>query len=247
MARLEKNAFFDINKLPTQEGLLVFPISMSRISNAQTAKKCWEYVRNFTPGKIVKPVVGLNIIYADTLYFLSKEPAYQLKRKYDALSLSHKQELLGIVAKNPMYIEKAFAFSTWNQALLECKDFQRHMGTLRKLAKTEKGFRQALANDAKAAGKPLDDLQTEFFLEENLLFYMIVKGGLRLRNDYVQGHEKWVLYCYPGKPLQSQAYLFQHDPIGLKNSKNEYEHHFYDLSERKLYDLKRMDLKAWPK
>ena len=40
------NKFFDINKFPAIEGMLVFPISMSRISNeSQNAKKYWEYIQ----------------------------------------------------------------------------------------------------------------------------------------------------------------------------------------------------------
>ena len=51
------NQFFDINKLPAEEGILVFPISMSRISNSQSTKKCWAYMKIFSPEKIIKPQV----------------------------------------------------------------------------------------------------------------------------------------------------------------------------------------------
>jgi hypothetical protein len=36
--------FFDINKFPKEEGLLLFPISLSRIGNAQTAENCFLYM-----------------------------------------------------------------------------------------------------------------------------------------------------------------------------------------------------------
>jgi len=38
-----KNKFFDINKLPTTEGIFFLGISMSRIGNEQSAQKCFEY------------------------------------------------------------------------------------------------------------------------------------------------------------------------------------------------------------
>ena len=63
-----------------------------------------------------------------------------------------------------------------------------------------------------------------------------------LRNDYVQGNEDWVLWCYPGKPLKAQIYLTQKNFFNLKNPKNAYENAFYDLEEKKLYDFKRIDL-----
>src|SRR3989344_9643254 len=93
------NKFFDVNKLPSEEGILVFPISMSRISNTQSAKKCWEYLKIFSPEKIIKPLVGLNVIYSDYLYFNSDEKASDLKNKFMSLILSHKNEMLKIISK----------------------------------------------------------------------------------------------------------------------------------------------------
>lgn len=231
---------FDINKLPPEEGILLFPVSMSRISNAQSAGECWKHLKIFSPEKIIKPVVGLNIIYSDYLYFTSSTPAVELKRKFLQLIINHKQEFLRLLSKNPMYIERAFHFCTWNQLLLESKDFTQYLGKLRKL--DDPLLAHCLSEDARAAGKELDDLQKEFFLEESLLSYLLAKGKVTLRNEYIQGREQWVLYCYPGKPLKTQAYLFQKNPFRLSNSKNPYEHHFYDLSERKLYDLRTLDL-----
>ena len=64
------NQFFDINKFPAEEGMLVFPISMSRISNeSQNAKKYWEYVNFINPSKVNKSKAeskaGAIFIYAD--------------------------------------------------------------------------------------------------------------------------------------------------------------------------------------
>jgi len=125
------NHFFDINKLPNEEGILIFPISMSRISNSQSAKKCWEYIKIFSPKKIIKPLVGLNFIYGDYLYFNSDEKASILKNKFMPLILSHKNEFLKILSKNPFYIKQSFSFTTWNQVLLECKDFTNLLGKLK--------------------------------------------------------------------------------------------------------------------
>jgi len=132
------NQFFDINKLPSEEGILVFPISMSRISNSQNPKSCWEYMTIFSPQKIIKPLVGLNLIYGDYLYFNSNKKASDLKNKFMPLILSHKNEMLKIISKNPFYIEQAFSFITWNQALLECKDYPNLLGQLKKMYHKDK-------------------------------------------------------------------------------------------------------------
>ena len=237
------NQLFDINKLPLEEGILVFPISMSRISNSQNAKNCWEYMKIFSPDKIIKPLVGLNLIYGDYLYFNSDEKASTLKNKFMPLTLSHKNEILKIISKNPFYIEKAFSFITWNQALLECKDYTNLLGQLKKFYKTDKKFQKYIKEDLKSTGKKnLDENQLNFFLEETLLFYLIVKGKMLLRNNYVHGHEKWILWCYPGKPLKSQIYLIQTNIFGYHNNKNKFENCFYDLENKKLYDFSRIDL-----
>lgn len=239
----KENVFFDINKLPPEPGILVFPISMSRISNAQSAKKCWDYMKIFSPDKIIRPQVGLNFIYGDYLYFNSEEKAKVLKSKFAPLILSHKNEFLKIVGKNPMYIEKAFYFATWNQMLLEAKEFMRLYGELKSIYDSDKIFQRFMKDDLKAAGiEDLSDTQLAFFLEETLLYYLISKGQVDMRNDFVQGHEKWVLWCYPGKPLKCQMYLAKKNFFGFSNKKNLYEHAMYDLEGQKLYDATKIDL-----
>ncbi|MCC7571533.1 hypothetical protein KO465_09490 [Candidatus Micrarchaeota archaeon] len=237
------NQFFDINKLPAQEGLLIFPISMSRISNSQNAKRCFDHMKRFSPNKIIKPVVGLNMVYGDYLYLYSNEKASKLRKKFMPLILQHKNEFMKIISKNPMLIPQAFSFSTWNQILLASKDFVNLFGQIRKRYKGDSKFRKYLKEDFLASGKgKLDQNQIDFFLEETLIFHLITKGQIPLHNDYVKGHEKWVLWCYPGKPLKSQIYLSQKNFFNFKNKKNKFENCFYDLEEKKLYDFERLNL-----
>jgi len=237
------NVFFDKNKLPAKEGLLVFPISMSRISNSQSGKKCFDYMKIFSPKKVVKPLVGLNFIYSDFLYLYSNEEASILKNKFMPLIFAHKQEFLNIINKNPMYIAKGASFTTWSQLYLESKDFIESFSRLKKIYSKDKKFQKYLIEDLKNFDRnELDDNFVNFILEENLMSYLILKGKVRLHNDFILDHQKWVLYCYPGKPLKSQIYLFQQNFFNLKNKENDFEDCFYDLDEKILYDFKRVDL-----
>ncbi|MBM3204777.1 hypothetical protein FJZ48_02235, partial [Candidatus Uhrbacteria bacterium] len=43
--RLKTNQFFDINKLPKEEGILFLGISMNRIGNSQSPEKYFEYLQ----------------------------------------------------------------------------------------------------------------------------------------------------------------------------------------------------------
>ena len=49
------NKFYDINKLPTTEGIFFLGISMSRIGNEQSAKKCFEYLQHLTRQARTRP------------------------------------------------------------------------------------------------------------------------------------------------------------------------------------------------
>ena len=93
-------------------------------------------------------------------------------------------------------------------------------------------------------GKKLDENQVNFILEETLFVYLIAKGKVALKNDYIQDHEKWILLCYPGKPLKSEIYFFQKNLFKLTHPRNQYENAFYDLEEKKLYDFTRTDLES---
>ena len=239
------NQFFDLNKFPSQEGIIFFGISMSKISNTQDAKSCFREVEHLVK-KIVKPQVGLNIIYSDYLYFNSDEKASILKNKYLSLILSHKNNFLKILSKNPWYIQKSFSFLTWNQLLLEIKDWTSHLGEIKKIYAKDKNFQKYILEDLNSIGKKkMGENEVNFFLEEILLFYLIAKGKVKLHNEYVQGHEKWTLFCYPGKPLKSEIYLFQLNPFKLKNPKNKFENCYYDLEDKKLYDYSRVDLESF--
>ena len=231
--------FFDINKLPQKEGLLVFGISMSRIGNAQGAGKCFGYMESFIP-KIIKPSVGLVLLYADGLYLNSDEIASSLKKKFQALIHSHKYEFINLLKKHPLYIPKSISYLTWNQLLLETKEYFDYLGRLKEIYKIDKQFQHYVKEDISKNNPTQNEIN--FILEEILVFYLIAKGRVKLYNAYVQDKEEWILQCYPGKPLKSETYIFQKNFFKLFNTKNIYENSFYDLEGKKLYDYNKVIL-----
>lgn len=238
----KENEFFDINKFPAKEGILFFGISMSRIETGQSAKKYIEYIDKDLISKIQKPVVGANFIYSDNLYLYSSGKASKLKRKHQSQIEGHKGNMMNILNKNKWYIQKSFSFSTWNQLLLECKNFTIHLDKIVRLYKKDKNFKKFVNKDIKNVGKRVNQDNVLFILEESLIFYLVTKGQVGLSNDYIDNKQKWILNCYPGKPLYTGAYLYQKNPLRLSNPKNKYENCFYDLEEKKLYDFDNMDL-----
>jgi hypothetical protein len=237
----QKDNLFDINKMPHQPGLLVFGISMSNISTSQTAKKCFKYVENFIE-KIYSPQVGLVQIYSDSLYFYSEEKAPILKQRYQNLINSHKNEFLKLLKKHPWLIPSAYSFMTWSQVILESREFFDYFGRLKNIYKKDKTFQQYLKEDLKKVGKKPTKSNIYFILEELLVLHFISKGKIKLNNGYVNGREKWVLNCYPGKPMKSEIYFYKKNFFNLHNKENIYQNSFYDLEGRKLYNYDKITL-----
>jgi hypothetical protein len=240
---MQKNEFFDINKFPPKEGMLIFGISMSQVSNIQSATRCFSYIEEIAK-KINYTYVGLTFLYSDNLYFYQKGEPAKLNKRFQQLMISHKNEFQKILNKNRWYIRDSFGFITWNQALLEIKDFMNYFSKLKDIYKKDKTFQKYLKEDIKESGKVINEENIMFILEEILVFYLVSKGKLRFPNKYLDGKEKWVLWCYPGKPLKSEIYLYQRNFFNLQNKENDYENCYYNLSEKKIYNFDNVDLET---
>lgn len=238
-----QNTFFDINKFPPKEGMLLFGISMSQVSNIQSATKCFEHISSLVQ-KIRLPYVGLTFLYSDNLYFYQAGDAVRMNKKFQSLMIAHKNEFNKILNKNLWYIRDSFSFITWNQALLEVRDFLHLFSELKEIYAKDKEFQRFLKEDIKDSGKKVSEKNIHFILEEILIFYLASKGKLRFPNKYLNGKEKWILWCYPGPPLKSEIYLYQKNPFKLSNPENDYENSYYDLDKKKLYNYENVDLKT---
>ncbi|MEK7228237.1 MAG: hypothetical protein AAB681_02690, partial [Patescibacteria group bacterium] len=214
---LPKNVFYDINKLPKEFGILVFPISIIRADHGkgQGAEQIMEYVKIFSPDKVSEPKIGLNIIYGDFLYFNSPEPAISLKNKFMGMVLGHKNQFQKLLTRewNRFQIQHAFSYEVWNQLYLNYRgDFKSDYERFRQASLKDQKFLKYLEEDAEYCGRELTDEQVSFFLEEHFMLYLLSKKQIVLPNEYVQDRERWVLWCYPGKVLKGQVYVYQKNP-----------------------------------
>ena len=240
---IKENQFFDINKFPAKEGMLIFGISMSKIPNSQTAKRCFEYIQ-YMVKKVRYPYVGLAFLYSDNLYLYESGDSAKLNKKFQYLIIIHKNEFKNIINKNPWYIRDSFSYISWNQALLESKDFINYFVQLKKIYDKDKTFQKYINEDIKKSGKKISQNNVLFILEEILVFYLVSKGEIKLHNKYLNGKEKWVLWCYPGKPLKSEIYLYKKNFFKLENKNNVYQNSYYDLDGKKLYDYSKINLES---
>ena len=244
---LRKNEFFDINRLPSQKGLLLFPLSMNKLSNRQNAQNCLKDIKHISPSKVAKPLLGLNFIYGDYLYLYNEGKGSVLKDKFMNIVCNHKNSLKSLIWKNHVsfQIQHAFNYMVWNQLYLGVKNFDQLLDNIRKIYYKDKKFQGYLKRDCKDFGKRYSKNQVNFFLEESLMFYLLAKNEISLPNEFIDHEQRWILICYPGKPIRSIVYVFQLNPFNLNWKGSKYQNAYYDLKSKQLVEMDRVDLETY--
>ncbi len=247
MTHPEPNQFFDINKLPSEKGMLLFGLSMNKLFLRQSPENCIEDIRHFHTAKVSKPLIGLNFIYSDFLYLYSNKPAPELKDSFMAQMISHKNGIQKILEKNSLdfQIQHAFNFMAWAQLYVGTKNFDHLFSDLKKIYAEDELFQKYVKEDCERYGREMEDNQVNFFLEEILMFYLMSKNQVKLPNEYIEGQQKWILFCYPGRPLKSTVYMYQLNPFNLDWSENPYQNSHFDLEAKQLIDFDRVDLETY--
>lgn len=241
----KKNEIFDIKSLKDW-GIIFFPISMSSVNTKQNISKCIEWIDFFGEKKAGEPKIGLNLVYTDFLYLNSNNPSKEMKEKFMKQMVAHKNGLRNLIHKKrkTLQIQHAFHFETWGNLYLQVEgDFNSDLKKIKMLYKKDETFQKYVKEDAKYYGRKMTKTQKDFFLEENLIMYLVLHKKIKFRNEYVQGREKWILLSYPGVPPKSQIYLFQKNPFNFKTD-NKFLGQ-YNLLNKKFYDYNDIDLETW--
>jgi hypothetical protein len=241
------NTFFDIRKLPAEKGLLLFGLSMNKLFLRQSPEKCVQDIRHFHTAKVTKPLVGLNFIYSDFLYLYSNKPAPELKHSIMNQIIDHKNGVQKILEKNNLdfQIQHAFNYMAWAQLYVGTSNFNHLFETLKRIYKEDSFFQKYVKEDCDTYGREMEDNQVDFFLEEILMFYLLTKNKIKLPNEYIEGQQKWILFCYPGKPLKSTVYMYQLNPFNLEWPENPYQNAHFDLETKQLIEFDRVDLETY--
>jgi hypothetical protein len=247
MKNLEANIFFDINKLPPEKGLLLFGLSMNKLFLRQSPENCVNDIRHFHTAKVSKPLIGLNFIYSDFLYLYSDKPAPELKHSIMNQAIDHKNGVQRILEKNNLdfQIQHAFNYIAWAQLYVGTKNFNKLFSNLKKIYEEDILFQKYVQEDCDTYGREMGDNQVNFFLEEILMFYLLTKNEVKLPNEYIEGQQKWILFCYPGRPLKSTVYMYQLNPFELDWKENPYQNSHFDLEAKQLIDFNRVDLETY--
>jgi hypothetical protein len=244
---LEPNTFFDINKLPPEKGLLLFGLSMNRLLNRQDAEHCLEDIRHFSPSKVAKPLIGLNFIYTDFLNLYSDKPAPELKHSFMNQVLIHRNSMAKLLEKYSIdfQIQHAFNYIVWNQLYVGTNNFAGLFEEVKQIYKNDPLFQRYMKEDSTLFGREMGENQINFILEEVLMMYLLSKNRVKLPNEFIENNQKWILFCYPGRPLKSTVYMYQLNPFNLNWPENPYQNAQYDLESKKLIDFSRVDLDTY--
>ncbi len=246
-SELKPNEFFDISKLPPEKGLLILALSMNKLSNRQNAENCLRDIRNFSPSKVSKPLIGLNFVYSDFLYLYSDKSAPELKNSFMNQVIDHRNSVRRLIEKYHIdfQIQHAFNYLVWNQLYVGTNDFNQLFDKIKKIYKNDDELQKYIKEDCEVFGREMGENQINFYLEEILMFYLLSRNKVKLPNEYIENNQKWILLCYPGRPLKSTVYIFKSNPFDLNWEENPYQNSWYDLESKKLIDFNRVDLDTY--
>lgn len=228
-------AAHDINRLP-EDGYLVLPLSMSRLSAGQSPADCYSVFEHFEP-KI--SVMGLDVVllYTNGLYFNTDEAALPLRTRSIELMTSHKNALLNLIHKNKRYIPGAFHFLPWDYVLLAGDNFSAQLNKLKAFYQRSEAMQRAVLADL--GPREPSTANINFVLEEVCATHLIRNHFVELPKTLVKA-DLWRLVIYPGAPIAADACQLQNSILPAGTKASPYADHHYDFAKRQLIDLRQV-------
>ena len=235
---------FDISTVP-KDGYLIFPLSMSRLPNAQAPAVLYEFLKFFET-KI--KVISLDVVflYTNDLYLSVEEKAVEVRKKILNQMINHKTEFLSILLDERKYVPGAFHFLPWDYAALNAEKFHQLHASLVKAGKENPGFLEALNQDLKKSGRAETDANINFLIEEIAVSHLLAQKEISLPHTLATP-EGYRLICYPGNPLFSWVFAYQNNLLPKRTDLPKdhllFARSFYDMDNKVLIDFDSTDLK----
>jgi len=233
-----KEKFYDINKLP-KDGYIVFPLSMSRLSNGQSPEelnKMLEYFEN----KIITMGIDVVLLYTNGLYFNSDDNAINIRKKTNGQMLSHKNAFLKLILKERKYFPQAIHFLPWDYVILNSPKFQEYYEKLIKLKNKDLQFKKLVIDGLK--GREPTEANLNFVIEELVVTHLIRQNLIEFPKTLVK-EDKFRLVVYPGSYLKADLYQWKNKVLPQQKEKNinPYYASQYNFTEKIIYDFDKME------
>ena len=211
-----KDEFRDINKLP-HDGYLVFPLSMSRLNEGQSAEECYKVLEEFEK-KITK--IGLDVVflYTNGLYFNNNESALDVRKRTLGQMLSHRNALIKIILKKRKYVPQAMHFLPWDYVILNSPEYQEFFQKLCDLKEKDAKFGGLLKQGLK--GRVDNEANINFVVEEIVVTHLIRQKMIEFPKTLVK-NDNFRLIVYPGEYLAVDLYQWKKKILSQKEEKRQ--------------------------
>ena len=221
----------DINQMPT-DGYIVFPLSMSRLSNTQSAEECYKWLEFFEK-KI--QVLGLDVafLYTNGLYYNDDSPALKVRKTTNGQMISHSNAIRNLVVKKRKYMPQAIHFVPWDYIILNSSRYEEFYFILKKLDKEDKEFHKLILGALK--DRKESEANLNFVLEEIAITHILRQKLIELPKTLVK-KDNFRLIAYPGPPLKADIYQWKKKALPQTDGFPFYDSH-YDLANEVIYNF----------
>jgi len=220
---------FDISRIDN-DGYLILPLSMSRLSTGQSPELCYNAAEIFL-NKLSTFSNDLVLLYTNGLYFNSEEVSFENRRKTTQQALSHAYAFRNLVDDGRKFIPGAIHYLPIDFVILNSSYFKTFFDKLKGLESKDENFRRALISDSK--DRKYTEANVNFLLEEIVVAHILRQKLIELPRTLVKT-DTWRLIAYPGKPLTSDIYQWKRKALPQKDTGNPYSGAQYDLEKRQL-------------
>lgn len=221
---------FDINKI-NNDGYLIIPISVSHMANKQSPEECYKVISHFVK-KINTTSNDVVLLYTNGLYFNSTESSYSLRLKTNSQVIAHANAMRKLILKRKEFMVPAFHYLPIDYVILNSQYFDDYFAKLKKLEKTNSEFKKCVVKDM--AGRQYNDANVNFILEELVVSHILKQRLVDLPRTLVR-NDIWRLIVYPGKYLESEAYVWKNNLLPKDDTINPYNNGQYDFEKKKYF------------
>jgi hypothetical protein len=219
---MEKKSVHDINKLPS-DGYIVFPLSMSRLNNEQSAEKLYELIEFFEKKISAVGIDGI-FLYTNGLYYNNNESALEVRKRTNGQMLSHKNAILKKVLKNKKFVPQSMHFLPWDYVVLNSPNYQEFFQILLKLKDKDKKFKELLVEGLK--GREESEANINFLIEEIAVTHLIRQKMIEFPKTLVK-QDKFRLIVYPGSYLNADLYQWKNKILPQNETADNKSNPFY--------------------
>ena len=232
------NALGDIKKLPRQNGVLLFPISMDKISGDLSAENIFKVIE-----KQIYSIWNnfpLSIIF---LYTGDVNSRYNLglKSKFDKQIEKHKLDSKRIINYSNSLNGDAFSFLDWDELFNSDKVVKSLFSDLKKIYLSDEKFQSIVKSDLEKSGIDFNSNNINFLLEEMILPYLFTNEVIDFKDIFTKDSVRFKLNCYSSNCSKSLFYLQKRNFFNMEKCDNVYRNCFYNFKDKFLFDFDSLD------